>query len=177
MWCSEYRSNTDLAFMYASSILAPIASGLLTTINLRENVGKVSSLLGFLGLAIGLGIQSPQLGVITSLSIDDVSIGTAIVTFGAGMGSALFVSASSTLFRNRLVDEIDKYSPTTNGTAVEALGLSEIRGYIGAESLGAVLSGYNKAVIQTLYMPLALGLLSIVGTVAMERRPTKEKKS
>lgn len=163
--------------MYASSVLAPIASGLLTTINISENVGKASGLLGFLGVAMGLGIQSPQLGVITSLSIDDVSIGIAIVSFGAGMGSALFVSASSTLFRYRLVDEIHKYSPTTNGTAVEAMGLSEIRGSIGAEKLGAVLSGYNEAVIQTLYMPLALGLLSIVGTIAMERRPMKEKKS
>lgn len=162
--------------MYASSILAPIASGLLTTINLDQSVGKASALLGFLGVALGLGIQSPQLGVLTSLPIEDISIGTAVVVFGAGMGSALFVSASSTLFRNRLVNEVQQYSPSTNGTAVEAMGLSEIRGSIGADQLGAVLSGYNQAVIQTLYMPLALALLTIVGTIAMERRSMKEKK-
>jgi hypothetical protein len=163
--------------MYGTSVLAPIASGLLTTINIDQSVGKASALLGFLGVAIGLGIQGPQLGVTASLSIEDISIGTAVITFGAGMGSALFVSASSTLFRNRLIDEIQHYSPSTNGTALQALGLSEIRGSIGADKVGAVLSGYNQAVIQTLYMPLALGLLTIVGTVAMERRSMKKKQS
>ena len=128
-------------------------------------------------MAIGLGIQGPQLGVTASLSIEDISIGTAVITFGAGMGSALFVSASSTLFRNRLVDEIQQYSPSTNATALQAMGLSEIRGSIGGDKLGAVLSGYDQAVIQTLYMPLALGLLTIVGAVAMERRSMKKKQS
>jgi MFS family permease len=169
--------HQTLAFMYATSILAPIASGLLTTIKLDENIIKVSFLLGFLGAAIGFGIQGPQLGVTASLSIEDLSLGTAVITFGAGMGSALFVSASATLFNNRLIDELKEYSPSTNGTAVADAGLSGIRGYIGTEKLGAVLSGYNQAVVQTLYMPLALGLLTIVGTVAMERRSIKKKQS
>jgi hypothetical protein len=60
---------------------------------------------------------------------------------------------------------------------LEAAGLSDIRTYIGSEKLKDVLSGYNKAVVQTLYMPLALGILTIVGTVAMERRSIKKKQS
>jgi hypothetical protein len=161
--------------MYGTSVLAPIASGLLTTINLDQGVGKASALLGFLGVAIGLGIQSPQLGVTASLPLEDISIGTAVISFGAGMGSALFVSTSATLFNNRLVDEIQRYSPSTNAAALEAVGLSGIRGYIGSEKLGSVLSGYNQAVVQTLYMPLALGLLTIVGTIIMERRSIKKR--
>jgi hypothetical protein len=163
--------------LYATSVLAPVASGLLTTINLDQGVGKATALLGFLGLAIGLGIQGPQLGVTTTLSVEDISLGTAVITFGAGLGSAVFVSASSTLFNNRLVDEIRHYSPSTNTTALEAAGLSDIRTFIGSEKLKDVLSGYNKAVVQTLYMPLALGILTIVGTVAMERRSIKKKQS
>jgi hypothetical protein len=62
-------------------------------------------------------------------------------------------------------------------TALEAFGLSDIRNYIGSENLKNVLSGYNEAVVQTLYMPLALGILSIVGAVAIERRSIKEKQS
>ena len=166
-----------LAFMYASSILAPIASGLLTTINIDESAGKASALLGFLGVAVGLGIQAPQLGVLASLPMEDISIGTAVIVFGAAMGSSLFVSASSTLFRNRLVDEVHQYSPATNATAVEDAGLSAIRTLIGVDKLAAVLSGYNAAVVQTLYIPLALAILTIVGTVAMERRSMKQKQS
>jgi hypothetical protein len=163
--------------MYASSILAPIASGLLTTIDTNQSVGKASALLGFLGVAMGLGIQAPQLGVLASLPIEDISIGTAVIVFGAAMGSSLFVSASSTLFRNRLIGEVHQHSPSTNATAVEDAGLSEIRTLIGGDKLGAVLSGYNAAVVQTLYMPLALAILTIVGTVAMERRSMKQKQS
>ena len=163
--------------MYATSVLAPIASGLLTTINIDQSVGKATALLGFLGVAIGLGIQAPQLGVTASLSLQDMSIGSAVVTFGAGMGSAIFVSASSTLFNNRLVNEIAQFSPSTNVTALEATGLSGIRGYIGSDNLGAVLSGYNQAVVETLYMPLVLAVLTVVGTVAMERRSIKKKQS
>lgn len=43
--------------MIATSVLAPIASGLLTTISPDDRVTKVLSLLGFLGLATGVGIQ------------------------------------------------------------------------------------------------------------------------
>lgn len=172
-----HHANTPQAFMYATSVLAPVASGLLTTINLDQSTSKASVLLGFLGVAIGLGIQGPQLGVTTTLSIEDLSIGTAVITFGAGLGSALFVSASSTLFNNRLIAELREYSPSTNVTALEAAGLSGIRIYIGSDKLRTVLSGYNRAVVETLYLPLALGVLTIVGTVAMERRSIKKKQS
>jgi hypothetical protein len=95
--------------MYATSVLAPIASGLLTTINLDQSVGKATALLGLLGVAIGLGIQCPQLGVTTTLSIEDISIGTAVISFGAGLGSALFVSASST---SSTIVSLPKYETT-----------------------------------------------------------------
>ena len=163
--------------MFATSILAPIASGLLTTLDLDENIVKVAVLLGFLGFAIGLGLQGPSLAVQTVLSPKDVSIGSAIMMFGGSMSSALWICASATLFQNRLVDEVEKYSPATNATALESVGLSDIRGYIGSDGLKDVLSGYNRAVVQTLYMPLALALLTILGSLAMERRSIKKKQT
>jgi hypothetical protein len=163
--------------MFATSILAPIASGLLTTLDLDATIVKPTALLGFLGIAIGLGVQAPQLAVQTVLSPKDVSLGGAIVLFGAGMGSALWICASATLFHNRLLDEVSRYSPGINGTALEAVGLSDIRGFIGSERLRDVLSGYDRAVVQTLYMPLALGVATILGSVAMERRSIKKKQA
>ena len=135
------------------------------------------ALLGFLGVAVGLSLQSPQVAVQTVLAPKDVSLGGAIILFGAGMGSALWICASATLFQNRLVDEVEKYSPATNGTVLESVGLSEIRNYIRSERLQDVLLGYNEAVVQTLYMPLALGILTIIGSLAMERRSIKKKQT
>jgi hypothetical protein len=163
--------------MFATSILAPIASGLLMTLDLDSSVVKAAALLGFLGVAVGLSVQSPQVAVQAVLAPKDVSIGGAIIMFGAWMGSALWICASATLFQNRLVDEVEKYSPATNGTALESVGLSDIRTYIGSDRLENVLSGYDQAVVQTLYMPLALGILTILGSLAIERRSIKKKQT
>ncbi|KAK5199607.1 hypothetical protein LTR92_000148 [Exophiala xenobiotica] len=162
-------------FMLATSILAPVASGLLTTIDLQGSIVKAAALLGFVGVANGLGIQGPQLAVQPVLDAKDVSMGSAMIVFGAGMGSALWVCTSATLFHQRLIAEINQSSPTTNATALSHLGLSDIRSHIGSERLNAVLNGYNQAVVQTLYLPLALSILTIVGSSAMERRSIKKK--
>ncbi|KAH6971150.1 major facilitator superfamily domain-containing protein [Ilyonectria sp. MPI-CAGE-AT-0026] len=164
-------------FMLATSVLAPIASGLLTTLDLKEHIGKAVALLAFLGAAVGLGIQGPQIALQTVLSIDDVSSGGAVLNFGSGMGSALWICASATLFQGRLYDEIQASSPGTNVTVVTEAGLSRLRELIGPEKLGSVLAGYENAVIQTLYIPLGLALLTAVGSLATERKSIKKKQS
>ncbi|KAF5974486.1 major facilitator superfamily transporter [Fusarium coicis] len=163
-------------FMLATSVLTPIASGLLTTLDLEEQIAKAVGLLTFLGLAVGLGLQGPQVALQAVLPIEDVSLGGAVITFGAGMGSALWICASATLFQDRLSKEIQDAAPGTNTTHIQEAGLSKLRESIGPERLKSVLSGYENAVVQTLYIPLALALLSIIGAVAMERKSIKKKR-
>ncbi|KAH7467971.1 Efflux pump [Fusarium oxysporum f. sp. matthiolae] len=164
-------------FMLATSVLTPIASGLLTTLDLEEQIAKAVGLLTFLGLAVGLGLQGPQVALQAVLPIEDVSLGGAVITFGSGMGSALWICASATLFQDRLSKEIQDAAPGTNTTHIQEAGLSKLRESIGPDRLKSVLSGYENAVVQTLYIPLALALLSIVGAVAMERKSIKKKRS
>ncbi|KPM41706.1 hypothetical protein AK830_g4864 [Neonectria ditissima] len=164
-------------FMLATSFLAPIASGLLTTLDLDEHIGKSVGLLAFLGAAVGLGIQGPQIALQAVLSIDDVSSGGAVLNFGSGMGSSLWICASATLFQGRLYDEIQASAPGTNVTRVQEAGLSGLREAIGPARLGSVLAGYENAVVQTLYIPLGLALLTIIGSLAMERKSIKKKQS
>ncbi|KAL4732085.1 hypothetical protein ACLX1H_001093 [Fusarium chlamydosporum] len=165
------------AFMLATSILTPIVSGLLTTIDLEEQVTKAVVLLALLGLAVGLGLNSPMVALQAVLPTEDISLGGAVLTFGAGMGSALWICASATLFQDRLANEIKATSPGTNVEALQKAGLSKMRESIGQERLKSVLTGYENAVVQTLYIPLALAVLTIVGSVAMERKSIKKKQS
>ncbi|KAI5463869.1 major facilitator superfamily domain-containing protein [Mariannaea sp. PMI_226] len=164
-------------FMLASSVLAPIASGLLTTLDLKQQIGKAVGLLAFLGMAVGLGLQGPQIAVQTVLGIEDVSIGGAIINFGAGMGASLWICASATLFQNRLVDEMRSSAPGTNVTAIMTSGLSELRESVGPSTLEKVLTGYENAIVQTLYIPLGLTLLSFIGSLTMERESIKKKQA
>ncbi|KAF5023421.1 hypothetical protein F66182_4521 [Fusarium sp. NRRL 66182] len=164
-------------FMIGTSVLAPIVSGLLTTLDLEEQITKAVLLLGFLGLAVGLGLQGPQVALQAVLPVEDVSVGGAVLSFGSGMGSALWICASATLFQDRLSREIQEASPDTDVTGLQKAGLSKLRESIGPDMLKGVLSGYENAVVQTLYIPLALALLSIVGSLAMERKSIKKKQS
>lgn len=98
-----------------------------------------------------------------------------VLAFGAGLGSSTFIATSATLFQNRLKADIAKHAPGTNVTNLEDHGLSDIRRIIGQDRLKNVLFGYNEAVVQTLYLPLALGLLTILGSVFTEVKSTKKR--
>lgn len=161
--------------MIATSVLAPIGSGLLTTVDLDTNLVKVLALLGFIGAAIGLGIGAPHAAVPTVLPVKDVPIGMGIVGFVTRLFPAIFISSSATLFQNRLNVEVSQTAPSQNLTMLKDAGLSDIRALIGRDHLRDVLLGYGDAVSQTLYLPVVLGVLSVIGTIAMEWKSVKAK--
>ena len=172
----EYLFLTYAAFMFATSICAPIATGLLTTIDLDDSPAKVAGLLGFIGVAVGFGIQQPVTATMTVVSQKEMSIAIGVLIFGSGIGSALFVAASATLFQSRLAEEVSKYAPGTNVTTLGHAGLAEIRKVIGSDRLKDVLFGYNEAVVQTLYLPVGLALLTVVGSAFTEIKSVKKKR-
>ena len=164
-----------LAFMVATSVLAPIASGLLTTLDLDTQLGKCLALLTFIGIAVGMGITAPHAAITTVLPIKDVPIGMGILGFTARLIPAILISSSATLFQGRLSAEVARYAPAQNITLIEEAGLSDIRTIIGQDRLRNVLLGYGEAVSQTLYIPVVLAALSIIGTASMEWRSIKKK--
>jgi hypothetical protein len=162
-----------LAFMLASSFLTPIASGLLTTIEFNESIVKVLFLLVFLGAAVGFGIQTPTMVIQTMLLQKDIAVGAAFNGFAGALASSLFISVSATLFQSRLFVELEQYAPETNTTIFEG-GLADVRQKIGPAKLGTVLAGYDEAVVQTLYIPVALAVSSLLASVIMERTSVKK---
>ncbi|KAK2798588.1 hypothetical protein FQN51_007608 [Onygenales sp. PD_10] len=68
-------------FMLISSVLTPIASGLLTTIQYNDALVKTILLLTFLGAGVGLGLQAPVFAVQTVLLDKDIATGVAITAF------------------------------------------------------------------------------------------------
>lgn len=161
--------------MYVPAVLASVAVGILTTIDIDTSIAQVLCVLALLGFGIGAGIQAPQVAAQTVLKQSEVSIGISIVQFGAQMGPVLFLAGGAALFTNRLQDEIEKHSPTTNATSLENMGLTDIRNALGPVALKGVLTGYNEALVQTLYLPLALACVSIIGCVLIERKSVKKE--
>lgn len=164
-------------YMYVATILGPVAVGFLTESSLDTELVKPLCWLGVLGVAAGGGLQIPQFAAQTVLSPHEVSIGLSIVQFGSQIGPVLFLSASGTLFTNRLKVEVQDYAPGTNVTRLDNTGLTDVRTILGGNRLGDILLGYDAAVTQTLYLPLALICMTIFGTLAMEWRSVKKKQS
>jgi MFS family permease len=163
--------------MICTSIIAPIATGLLTTLDLDESLVKVLCLLGLLGVGVGLGLQAPVVAVQNVLPAKDIAIGIAVTGFAGSLGSAFSICISSVLFQSRLSAEIARHSPSVNMTAFDHGGLTDVRKYIGEKRLRDVLLGYDNAVSQTLYIPVGLAVLTMVGSLAMERKSVKKKRS
>ncbi|OJJ44233.1 hypothetical protein ASPZODRAFT_751038 [Penicilliopsis zonata CBS 506.65] len=169
------RIGYYVQFMYATTILSSIAAGLLTTIDLKTDLPKLLCLEGLMGFASGIGFQAPQVAAQTVLAADEATIGLSIIQFGQQLGPVLFLAASTTLFTNRLTAEVEQYSPSTNITSLENMGLSDIRKAFGGEKLEDVLLGYDTAVTQTLFLPVALTCVTAFGSLAMEWRSVKKK--
>lgn len=163
--------------MIITGILAPIASGLLTTVSLDEGVAKVLCLLGFLGLAIGLGLQTPIVAMQTMMKKEDLPMAIAVGGFGGLIGNAVWIVVSTSLFQSRLSAEISRRDPSINATLLENAGLSQIRNIVGPDRLGDVLLGYDEAVTQTMYLPVALTIATLIGSVFTEWHPLKKKQS
>jgi hypothetical protein len=163
--------------MIATTILAPIASGLLTTIRLDESIEKTVGVLGFLGLAAGLGLQAPIMALQTTMKQSDLSVAVSITAFGATLGNAVWIVVSTTLFQSRLIAELEIYSPLVNATQIESAGLSGIRDLVGSDRLRDVLLGYAEAVTQTLYLPVGLAVAIVLGSAFTEWHSVKAKQS
>lgn len=113
----------------------------------------------------------------TTMSQADLPIGMAISAFSSSLANAVWIVVSATLFTNRLKVELSIYSPSVNATRLENVGLSDIRGVVGSARLGDVLLGYDKAVTQTLYLPVGLAVATLLGSVFTEWRSVKKKLS
>ncbi|KAI0423990.1 major facilitator superfamily domain-containing protein [Xylaria sp. FL1042] len=153
-------------FMIATTVLAPIASGLLTTISLDESIKKPVGVLGFLGLAAGLGLQTPIIAVQTIVKQSDLSVAVSITAFAATLGNSLWIAVSTTLFQSRL-----------NAELIENAGISEIRDLVGGDRLRDVLLGYDEAVTQTLYIPVGLAIAAVLGSAFTEWHSVKAEES
>ena len=163
-------------FMWFTSMLTPVAAGLMTTLKVDAGLGSLICYQALLGFAAGIGFQAPQSAAHAVLSAADAPMGIAVIQFMQGLGPAICVSAAQTLFTSRLTADLSTFAPSLNATSLETMGLSDLKKNIGAKNLGGVLLGYDEAVTQTFYLPVALTCLSLVGTLGMEWRSVKKKR-
>ncbi|KAF1846318.1 efflux pump antibiotic resistance protein [Cucurbitaria berberidis CBS 394.84] len=152
-------------FMLFSSITMPIFAGLITTFGVNTDIARLISYTGASGLASGIAFNAPMSAVQTVLSTEDVSLGLSIVLFAQHFGPRSLSSNLAGLI------------PNLTSTDIGNNGLMEITGRAPPALHNAVLAGVSRSISVKWYVAVGLTCATLVGSLLMEWRSVKEKKT
>lgn len=163
-------------FIIASSIIACIGAGLITTWKVDTGHAAWIGYQAMFGLGIGMGMQQPLIVVQTVLKPKDIAIGTAIIIFTQTLGGALAISIGQNVFNNQLIHNLQSSVPNLDPSIVLSTGATSLKNAIDPQYLPGVLVAYNLSLTQTYYIPVAFMALSLIGAVFIEWKSVKGKK-
>lgn len=166
-----------LPAFYFSTVLAAIGAGLLTTFQVDTNHSKWIGYQVIYGFGIGAGMQNTLLVVQTVLPLRDVATGSAVIVFTQTLGGALFIAVAQNVFQNQLIAGLRDTVPSLDVSVVLQAGATSLKNAIPAEFLGGVQVAYNSALTQTWYVAVAMACLTGLGTVLIEWKSVKDKKT
>ena len=164
-------------FMILASVLAPVAAGLMTTLELDSSLVQTLVYSGLTGLAAGLGYQGPQNAVQCALSTTDAPMGVSIILFAQHFGSALYVALAQTLFSNLLSKNLQSLNPDLTPRTIENMGIMELKNSFGHKDLHQVILGFDESLTRTWYLVVGLTCATMVGSLATEWKSVKQKKN
>ncbi|CAK5266303.1 unnamed protein product [Mycena citricolor] len=162
-------------FMIASTIIASIGAGLITTLGVSSGHAKWIPYQFIYGLGLGLGQNQPALAAQAVLDIEDVPSGTTIVMFAQTLGGALFISVGQNVFTNKLESGLAKYAAGLDPNLVLSAGATTLRSVVPADKLAGVLLAYSYALQSAYYVAVAMSALSVFGCIAIEWKNIKGK--
>ncbi|KUJ22299.1 putative HC-toxin efflux carrier [Mollisia scopiformis] len=162
--------------MIASSVLAAIGAGLLSTLTPASDHQMWIGYQALIGVGIGLGMQQPLIAVQTVLDISQVPIGTSIIIFVQTLGGALFVSIGQNTFSNKLFEGLAKYAPSIDPKIVLSIGATNLQSSVDKAVLPGVLLAYNNALTHAFLVAAIMAAFTIVGAAAIEWKSVKGKK-
>ncbi|KAK3699473.1 MFS sugar transporter [Vermiconidia calcicola] len=163
-------------FVLASSVLMAVGGGLLSTLETNTGSGKWIGYQIVFGAGVGLGMQQSLIMAQTVLPKKDVPIGTAVMMFSQTLGGAIFVSVAQNVFTNRLLALLLKAVPDLNPAIVLSTGATSLKAKIPEQFLPGVQQAYNDAIMNTFYVGVAMGAMSLFGSAFFEWKSVKGKK-
>ena len=163
-------------FTLASSVLMAIGGGLLTTFTRETGHSKWIGYQVIFGAGVGFGMQQPLIAAQTVLPKKDIPLGTALTMFSQTLGGAIFVSVAQNVFTNQLIANLKTVVPDLKPGIVLATGATALKDVIPTNFLEGVQEAYNNAIMDTFYVGVAMGAMSIIGAAFLEWKSVKGKK-
>ena len=96
--------------------------------------------------------------------------------FSQTLGGSVFVSVAQNVFTNRLLSNLRQVVPDLNPALVLATGATSLKDRIPHQYLHGVQIAYNDSIMNTFYVGVAMGAVSLFGAVFFEWKSVKGKK-
>ncbi|CAK7198157.1 hypothetical protein SEUCBS139899_000815 [Sporothrix eucalyptigena] len=161
-------------FAIGCSCLLAVGMGLVTT--LRVGSGH-SQWIGYQvvgGLGMGMGMQMSSLAAQTVLPPPDVPVGASLMFFGQGLGGAVFLCVTQSIFLQELFKDLSHIMSADAARQLVNTGATAIRSAVSADLLPETLVEYNKALTTAFIVPLAIASFSIVPALCFEWKSVKK---
>ncbi|KAF3020107.1 hypothetical protein E8E14_005486 [Neopestalotiopsis sp. 37M] len=149
-------------------LITSIGSGLLTTLTPETSTAKWIGYQILTNFGRGLAFQIPITAVQEFVPPAKHAISITSMNLFMQLGNAVSVSASQTIFNNRLPVLLSRYAPEVNTTIVLQAGATRARHLILPEQLPGFLRAYNEAITNIFYLTTAVAILSFLVSFAME---------
>ena len=154
------------------SAIGLVGSGLLCTLDVGTTPGNWIGYSILAGGGLGLAVQQGFNAVQTVLSLEDIPIGTAGITFFQSMGGAVWVSVGNTL----IINDLERANlPGIDAGAVVAAGATMFSRVIPHDLLPAFLDVYNSALRRALIAAAVISGCALLVSCGIEWKSVRKR--
>ncbi|KAL6792920.1 major facilitator superfamily domain-containing protein [Trichoderma sp. SZMC 28012] len=139
-----FISNTGLAtpVMVGGSAIATLGCGLCYLFDLKTRAGVWIGIQIVVGIGLGCAFQVPIMVGQVGVDETDLPAATAMILCFQTIGGAIWVSASQSVFINRMLIAVSQFAPSVDSKQVVSTGAGELRKVFGSDEILGILSAY-----------------------------------
>ncbi|GKT43641.1 efflux pump mlcE [Colletotrichum spaethianum] len=152
------KTGYYLPWAVGGTAVMVIASGLLTTLTTTTPVAQWIGYQILVGAGRGVVLQLPSIATQANLPPEQISMGLSFVTFSQFMGSAVALAIGNVVFISALKQDLPRYSPNVNVTAVLEAGATAFRKVVSEDELPGVLRAFVSSIDKEFYFALGLAV-------------------
>ncbi|KAF3763010.1 putative MFS transporter [Cryphonectria parasitica EP155] len=142
------------------SVLSCIGAGLITTFSVHTSTGRWIGYQIIASVGRGMAFQVPIISIQETVPAKETAAATSVANLFMQFGTAISISASQSIFDNRLPDLLSQYAPDVDASAVLNAGATEVRGLVAPSQLPGFLLAYNEALVIMFYFPVGCSALA-----------------
>ncbi|OTB01195.1 hypothetical protein M426DRAFT_64553 [Hypoxylon sp. CI-4A] len=159
--------------MIVGTALSISGAALLTRIDAETSTARIVGYQLLYGFGIGSGFGQPSYIVQTLLPPCDVPVGVTFITLVQNLSASVFVAVGQSIFQSELRSRLQSILPNLDVSSTLDAGASNFLSSIPPENRNQASQAYSTSLILTLYIPLALSCMSIVGALGIRWRSMK----